>query len=159
MVTRPHSSWLAHTQGEAGGRDRNAGEKNEMKSNLTIFIEVNVLMPFGSYGIYVFFFKCKRSLSIPPKISVSFQADRSFFPVAPSRPHCPWFLNPSTHLCFQILLLYLFCASYIYVITVLFLNIAPEGPWAQSEVTPVPMFCSTFPSINPTAHLLHLNIF
>lgn len=64
--------------------------------------------------------------SVPPKISVSFQADRRFFPVAPLRPHCPWFLNPSTHLCFQILQLYRFCTFYIYLITVLFLKIATE---------------------------------
>lgn len=78
-----------------------------------------------------------RFLSVPSK-NISFQADLRFFPVAPLRPHGPCFLNPSTHLRFQILQLYLFCAFYIYLITVLFLNIAPEWLWTQSEVSLVP---------------------
>ena len=61
-------------------------------------------------------------------------AHLGFFPVAPWHPRCLPLLIPSSHLCFQILQLYLFSAFYVWLRT--FLNIelrsAPDQGGASS---------------------------
>ena len=84
--------------------------------------------------------------SAPPKITVSSEAHLRFFPVTPSRPHCPCFLNPSSHICFQILQLYLFCV-FLHLLDYSAEHSTPERRWTQSEESLVLFFffiCSAF---------------
>lgn len=114
MVTRPHSPWLAlsHTGRGTGRRETGMLEDTRDGKQLQIvylgYCSCAVLHSGGHlhfknpiswpWELWLHW-QDDRShfLSVPPKISASFQADRRFFPVAPLRPHCPWFLNPSTH--------------------------------------------------------------
>lgn len=55
MVTRPHSSWLAHTQAEGQAGERRECWKTHMRESIfRLFIKVAVIMPSCTQKVFTF---------------------------------------------------------------------------------------------------------